>query len=288
MQNIIYINESNDITHLDLYRSISETKLMRFFEPEPGLFIAESAKVITRALDAGYEPLSFLMEARQLTGEGAALVGRCQDVPVYVAKDAQELRRIVGYPMTRGVLCTMRRKRMPDARDVLADARRVVVLGDVENPTNVGAIIRSAAALGADAVLLTGGCGDPLYRRAIRVSMGTVFQVPWGWITRPQTSEKGKTWKIPAGREAVEFLKSFGFATAAMALKTDSVDIDDPKLMAEERLAILLGEEGEGLPQDAIDACDYTVCIPMAHGVDSLNVAAAGAVAIWQLCRHPR
>ena len=299
--NVIYIGRNTAPHELDMYGKVAETELMHFYEPEPGLFISESTKVTERALNAGYQPMSLLLEKKLLDGEARGIVERCKDVPIYVAEDAAELKRLVGFPMTRGVLCAMRRRILPTAEETAAGARRIVVLGDVENPANVGTIFRSAAALGADAVLLTGGCGDPLYRRSIRVSMGTVFQIPWAWLDRRWTPpmdacliKKGektdlsparmKPRKEPISSDTVTRLKAMGFKTVAMALRNESLNIDDKRLLAEEKLAIILGEEGDGLPAEVIDACDYTVCIPMCHGVDSLNVAAAGAVAIWQLC----
>jgi tRNA G18 (ribose-2'-O)-methylase SpoU len=284
---LIYIGRNTTPRELEIYGKVAEGELMHFYEPEPGLFIAESTKVTERALDAGYRPVSLLLEKRLVTGEAAGIIERCQDVPVYVVEDAAELKRIVGFPMTRGVLCAMRRRPLPTVEAVAADARRIVVLGDVENPANVGTIFRSAAALGADAVLLTGGCGDPLYRRSVRVSMGTVFQVPWAWFDRRHPTARVKPRKEPVSPDTVMRLRTMGFKSVAMALREGSLNIDDKRLMNEDKLAIILGEEGEGLPPEVIDCCDYTVCIPMCHGVDSLNVAAAGAVAIWQLCgRH--
>ena len=250
------------------YVCTAEVQLLRWFEPEPGLFIAESPKVIGRALDAGYEPVSLLVEKR-LIGAQEALLSRCGEVPVYTA-ELDVLTRITGYPLTQGVLCAMRRRKLPDPETVCQGAARIAVLEDVMNPANLGAVFRSAAALGFDAVLLTGGCSDPLYRRCIRVSMGTVFQIPWAELSQPDPAY-------------VYMLKEMGFSTVAMALRGDSVRIDDPRLAAEEKLAVLLGTEGEGLQPETIAACDHVVKIPMAHGVDSLNVAAASAVAFWQL-----
>ena len=246
------IREITDLSapELDVYARLSEGQLLHYYEPDTGLFIAESPKVISRALDAGYEPVSLLMEPEPVEGEAREVVSRCGGIPVYTA-EARILTELTGFQLTRGVLCAMRRRRLPDAASLCAGARRVAVLENVMNPTNVGAIFRSAAALGMDAVLLTPGCSDPLYRRAARVSMGTVFQL--------------------------------GIKTAAMALKKDSVSIGDPALLAEERLAVVLGTEGDGLAAETIADCDYTVMIPMAHGVDSLNVAAASAVAFWEL-----
>ncbi len=252
------------VPELDIYARLNEAQLLHYFEPEEGIFIAESPKVIERAFDAGYEPISMLMEKRHLDGEAKDIIARC-DVPVYTA-DEEILTGITGFKLTRGALCAMRRKPLPAVEDICDGARRIAVLENVMNPTNVGAIFRSAAALGMDGVLLTEGCSDPLYRRAERVSMGTVFQVKWTYFD---------------GNMAT--LKKLGFATAAMALDDNSVSISDPNLTSEERLAIVLGTEGDGLAPKTISDCDYTVKIPMSHGVDSLNVAAASAVAFWEL-----
>lgn len=260
---------------LDVYARFSEAQLLHCFEPREGLFIAESPKVIERALDAGYIPVSFLAERKETEGPAKDVISRCADVPVYTA-GADVLKNLTGFPMTRGILCAMRRRALPPARELCRNAKKVAVLEAIVNPTNVGAIFRSAAALGIDAVLLTPGCSDPLYRRAARVSMGTVFQIPWTFFAADE--------KWP--EQGTALLHELGFQTAAMALKDDSVRIDDPHLMAEEKLAVVLGTEGDGLSSDTIAACDYTVRIPMAHGVDSLNVAAASAVAFWQLGRE--
>lgn len=265
MPNIIEITDYS-APELDAYARLTEAQLKNRLHPEDALFIAESPVVIGYALDAGYEPVSLLMERRHIAGKAAALIGRCGDAPVYTA-EPDVLERLTGYPLTRGVLCAMRRPAAKSVEEVCADARRVAVLEGIVDTTNVGAIFRSAAALGMDAVLLTPSCCDPLNRRAVRVSMGTVFQVPWARLD---------SW--PDGR-----LNDLGFKTAAMALSDDSVPIDDLALMAEPRLAVVLGTEGDGLAADTIARCDYTVKIPMAHGVDSLNVAAASAVAFWQL-----
>ena len=261
------IHEITDFSapELDVYARLSERELLRYDEPLSGLFIAESPKVIERALDAGYEPLSLLLEPKHIEGEARDIVARC-DVPVYTAPLAV-LTQLVGFQLTRGVLCAMRRKAEPSLAEVCADARRVVVLEDVMNPTNVGAIFRSAAALGMDAVLLTAGCADPLYRRAVRVSMGNVFLIPWTHV--------GADWSAR--------LHELGYKTAAMALTDASVPIDDPAVAAEKKLAVVLGTEGDGLALRTIADCDYTVRIPMSRGVDSLNVAAASAVAFWEL-----
>ncbi len=257
---------------LTVYAELSERQLATIYEPEEGLFIAESPKVIERALDGGYEPVSFLAEKGQLA-EAEEILDRMEDVPIYVAPD-EILTKLTGYHLTRGLWCAMRRRTLPTIEEVCQRAKRIAILEEVVNPTNVGALFRCAAALGMDAVILTGGCSDPLYRRASRVSMGTVFQIPWTML-----SKKDGVWP----EQAMKTLKEMGFKTAAMALREDSVGIDDPQLNSEEKLAIVLGTEGDGLAGDTIADCDYTVMIPMAHGVDSLNVAAAGAVAFWQL-----
>lgn len=258
---------------LDVYARLSENQLYHLYEPDAGIFIAESPNVIERALNAGYEPLSFLAETRELYGDAQRILMRCEHTPVYTA-ESEILTRLTGFALTRGLLCAMRRKPLPTLEAVCAGARRIAVMERVMNPTNVGAIFRSAAALGMDAVLLTPGCSDPLYRRAARVSMGTVFQIPWTFL-----DEKISSWPD----EGQKSLRQLGFRTAAMALRQDSVSVDHPALMAEERLAIVLGTEGDGLSEKTIADCDYTVMIPMAHGVDSLNVAAASAVAFWEL-----
>ena len=261
-----------DAPELDVYARLSEAQLLHCFEPEQGLFIAESPKVIVRALDAGYEPVSCLAEEKELTGEAVPILARCGEVPVFTA-GAEVLKKLTGFPMTRGMLCAMRRRELPSVEEVCAGARRIAVLENVVNPTNIGAVFRSAAALHMDAVLLTGGCSDPLYRRASRVSMGTVFQIPWTYFS------KKESWP----QDGMKRLRALGFRTAAMALREDSVSIEDQALLAEERLAVILGTEGDGLADATIADCDYTVRIPMSHGVDSLNVAAASAVAFWQL-----
>ena len=257
---------------LAVYAELSERQLATIYEPEEGLFIAESPKVIERALDGGYEPVSFLAEKGQLA-EAEEILDRMEDVPIYVAPD-EILTKLTSYHLTRGLWCTMRRRTLPTIEEVCQGAKRIAILEEVVNPTNVGALFRCAAALGMDAVILTGGCSDPLYRRASRVSMGTVFQIPWTML-----SKKDGVWP----EQAMKTLKEMGFKTAAMALREDSVGIDAPQLNSEGKLAIVLGTEGDGLAGDTIADCDYTVMIPMAHGVDSLNVAAAGAVAFWQL-----
>ena len=272
MPNIIKITDIA-APELDVFARLTEAQLRNRLEPEKGVFIAESPKVIGRALDAGYEPVSLLMEPRHIDGQGRDIIARCEGIPVYTAS-REILEGLTGYALTRGVLCAMRRPPLPSVEDVCANARRVAVLEGIVDSTNVGAIFRSAAALNIDAVLVTPTCGDPLYRRAVRVSMGTVFQVPWTRI-----GSEPSEWPEPG----LERLRKLGFQTAAMALSDDSVSIDDPRLAAEEKLAIVLGTEGDGLAERTIAECDYTVRIPMAHQVDSLNVAAASAVAFWQL-----
>ena len=263
MSNIIKITDFN-APELDIYARLNETQLLHYYEPAPGLFIAESPKVIERALNDGYTPVSFLLEEKHIDGEAKDILRRCNDVPVFTAP-MEVLTKLTGFQLTRGALCAMQRRSLPSVPEICSGARRIAVLENVVNPTNVGAIFRSAAALNMDAVLLTPACSNPLYRRASRVSMGTVFQIPWTLI------------------EDINTLGPLGFKTAAMALSDNSIRIDDPKLMAEEKLAIVLGTEGDGLAEATIAECDYTVKIPMTHGVDSLNVAAASAVAFWQL-----
>lgn len=272
MNNIIEITDLN-IPELDVYARLTEAQLRARMEAERGIFIAESPKVIELALKAGCTPLSFLMERRHIQGQGAPLMARCPDAPVYTA-DREVLAGLTGYALTRGILCAMKRPALKTAESLLADARRVAVLEGIVDSTNMGAIFRSAAALGMDAVLLTPTCCDPLCRRAVRVSMGTIFQVPWARIGA-----------CPADwpQAGMELLHQNGFATAAMALDDRAISIDDVRLRQEEKLAVLLGTEGDGLSHQTIAHCDYTVMIPMEHGVDSLNVAAASAVAFWQL-----
>ncbi len=264
MSNIISITDFS-APELDVYARLSEKQLYRINEPNPGIFIAESPKVIERAINAGYSPISLLTEPAHISGEAAAVVRRMKELPIFTASPAI-LKNLTGFQLTRGALCAMQRRTLPDYRELCTNARKIAVLENVVNPTNVGAIFRSAAALGIDAVLLTKGCSDPLYRRAARVSMGTVFQIPWTYID-----------------SEISDIKKLGFKTAAMALSDKSVSIDDKSLMNEEKLAIVLGTEGDGLAVSTIAECDYTVKIPMAHDVDSLNVAAASAVAFWQL-----
>ena len=251
---------------LDVYARLTEAQLLNRHNLKEGLFIAESPKVIDRALDAGCVPVSILVETAHIRGESLEVIQRCGDIPVYTAP-FQVLTNLTGYQLTRGMLCAMRRPELPAVETVCANARRVAVLEDVMNPTNLGAIFGRAAALGMDAVLLTPACSNPLYRRSARVSMGTGFQVPWTYL--------GENW--------LEDLKGMGFRTCAMALRDDSYSVDDPELRQVEKLAVVLGTEGDGLAANTIAGCDYTVKIPMYHGVDSLNVAAASAVAFWEL-----
>lgn len=272
MPNIIEIQDL-DQPELAVFTRLTEAQLRNRLEPEKGIFIAESPKVIERALRAGYEPVSFLMERKHIEGQARELIEHCGSIPVYTA-DRPVLEALTGYQLTRGVLCAMRRRPLPSVEELCSQARRIAVLESIVDPTNVGAIFRSAAALQMDAVLVTPTCCDPLYRRAVRVSMGTVFQIPW---TRIGSSPE--QWPQPG----IARLQALGFKTAAMALRDDSVSIDDPGLLAEEKLAIVLGTEGDGLSSHTIADCDYTVRIPMSHDVDSLNVAAASAVAFWQL-----
>ena len=259
---------------LDVYARLTEAQLRNKLEPEKGLFIAESTKVITTALDAGCEPVSMLMERKHIDAQAAEILSRCGDIPVYTAERAVR-EQLTGYTLTRGILCAMRRPRPKTVEEVCRNARRVTVLEGIVDSTNLGAIFRSAAALNMDAVILSPSCCDPLYRRSVRVSMGTVFQIPWARME--------DSWPDPGMKK----LQEMGFKTVAMALEEDSVSIDDPALMAEEKLAIIMGTEGDGLGAHTIADCDYTVMIPMSHGVDSLNVAAASAVAYWQLGRRP-
>ena len=262
MNNII---EINDITapELDVYARTSEVQLLRYYEPEPGLFIAESPKVIERALNAGYEPLSFLVEHKDLEAEAKQILERYPEIPVYTA-EYDGLVGMTGYALARGMLCAMKRRRLPSVEEICQNTSRIAILENVVNPTNVGAIFRSAAALHMDAVLLTSGCSDPLYRRAARVSMGTVFQIPWTYF------DKKSSWP----EEGMKSIQNLGFKTVAMALRDDSFSIDDPKLLAEEKLAIVLGTEGDGLASQTIADCDYTVKIPMSHCFHTLHVAA--------------
>lgn len=275
MSNIIEITDFN-APELDPYARLTQAQLRNRLEPEKGIFIAESPKVIARALDAGYQPISLLMERKQITGPAAEILTRCGNAPIYTA-DRNMLAALTGFELTRGVLCAFHRPAPRSVVELCRNAHRVVVLESIVDSTNVGAIFRSAAALNMDAVLTTPSCCDPLCRRAVRVSMGTVFQVPWALIgTTPADWPK----------KSIDLLHALGFKTAAMALSDRSVSIDDEQLAAEPRLAIIMGTEGDGLSHSTIAACDYTVKIPMSHGVDSLNVAAASAVAFWQLGKH--
>lgn len=286
MPNIIEITDFH-AKELDIYARLSEVQLLHYYEPHGGLFIAESPKVIERALDLGCEPISILIERKHIDGQGKDILAHCKDIPVFTA-ELEVLTQLTGFQLTRGMLCAMRRPKLPTVEEVCANARRIAVLENVMNPTNVGAIFRSAAALNIDGVLLTPSCSNPFYRRASRVSMGTVFQIPWTYLEPASTSgvnresllEETDSRSLSANLRP---LQELGFKTAAMALRDDSVSIDDPALMAEEKLAIVLGTEGDGLASCTISDCDYTVRIPMSHGVDSLNVAAASAVAFWQL-----
>lgn len=272
MPNIIEITDFH-APELDVFARLTEAQLRNRLEPEKGIFIAESPKVIDRALTAGCEPLSLLMDRKHIDGQAKDIIVRCGNIPLYTA-EPDLLTQLTGFQLTRGILCAMRRPKLPDVEPLCAHARRVAVLENILDPTNIGAIFRSAAALGIDAVLVTPSCYDPLYRRAARVSMGTVFQVPWTRIC-----DKAEDWP----QKGIAQLKSLGFKTAAMALSDTAVSIEDPQLVAEEKLAIVMGTEGDGLIPQTIADCDYTVRIPMSHGVDSLNVAAASAVAFWQL-----
>ena len=272
MPNVIPITDFAS-PELDVYARLTENQLLNRADPENAMFVAESPLVIGRALDAGCVPLSFLMEEKHVLGKGAAILARCPaDIPVYAAPLAV-LTQLTGFHLTRGMLCSMLRPPLPTVEEVCRGARRLAVLENVMNPTNIGAIFRSAAALGMDGVLLTAAGSDPLYRRAARVSMGNVFLVPWTYL--------------PAGEDWTALLRAQGFKTAAMALREDSVPLSDPALNREEKLAIVMGTEGDGLASDTIASCDYTVRIPMSHGVDSLNVAAASAVAFYQLGQRP-
>jgi tRNA G18 (ribose-2'-O)-methylase SpoU len=250
---------------IEVFSTLTEAQLRMELEPERGMFIAESPKVIRVALDAGWEPTALLCERKHIEGDARDIIARAGDIPIYTGS-RELLAQLTGYTLTRGVLCAMRRKPLPALADVLKDARRVVVIEAVTDTTNIGAIFRSAAALGIDAVLLTRDTCDPLNRRAVRVSMGSVFLVPWTWLDVP-----------------IQTLNDYGFRTAAMALSDNSIPLDDPVLAQEQRLAIIMGTEGDGLPYQTIEEADYVVRIPMAHGVDSLNVASAAAVAFWQL-----
>ena len=270
MPNIVEITDIS-VPELDIYARLTQAQLRNRKEPEKGIFIAESPKVISLALDAGCTPLSLLMERKHITGDGNSIIDRCPDIPVYTA-DRDVLSSLTGYELTRGVLCAMRRPTPLSPAQICKNAERIAVLEGIVDSTNMGAIIRSAAALGMDGILLTKTCCDPLLRRAVRVSMGTVFQIPWAYF-----DDDCNDWQL--------YLKQFGFKTAAMALNDKAISIDDPDLAEEEKLAIVLGTEGDGLASQTIENCDYNVIIPMYHHVDSLNVAAASAVAFWQLRR---
>ena len=272
MPRVIHIHDLSDPA-LAPYVRLTEAQLRSRQDPEKALFIAESTRVIHHALDAGCLPVSMLMEEKHISGQAADIISRCGDIPVYTGSSAL-LEQLTGFQLHRGILCAMRRPSLPDAADLLKQSSRVAVIEGVVDPTNIGAIFRSAAALGMDAVLLDGTCCDPFHRRAVRVSMGTVFQVPWARLC-----EKPATLAV----EGLALLRSQGFQTAAMALNESAISIVDPVLAAQEKLAVILGTEGDGLPAATIDACDYCVMIPMSNGVDSLNVAAASAVAFWQL-----
>lgn len=274
MGRIIEINDFS-APELDVYARLSEGQLLNRHQPEKGLFIAESPKVVERALDAGYIPVSLLLEKKHIEGQASGVIARCGDIPVYTA-EFDVLTQLTGFGLTRGMLCAMRRPPLPTVAEVCNGARRIAVLENVVNPTNVGAIFRSAAALNIDAVLLTPASSNPLYRRSIRVSMGTVFQIPWTFLGKEDSGQS---------QTNIEKLHKLGFQTAAMALNDDSVPIDDPRLKQIEKLAVILGTEGDGLSGETISGCDYTVRIPMSHGVDSLNVAAASAVAFWVLSK---
>lgn len=274
MINIIEIKDFH-APELDVFARLSEGQLLNRAEPDKGMFIAESPKVIERALEAGCTPVSLLLERKHIEGEAKDIIARCGDIPVYTA-DFDVLTQITGFELTRGALCAMRRPALKTVEEVCKNARRIAILEDVMNPTNIGAIFRSAAALNMDAILLTPACSNPLYRRSIRVSMGTVFQIPWAFI-----GTKAADWPS----KGMEKIKEMGFQTAAMALSDNSISISDPVLSKIDKLAIILGTEGEGLSSSTIADCDYTVKIPMSHGVDSLNVAAASAVAFWELGR---
>ena len=277
MSNIIKITELT-IPELDVYARLSEVQLLRYNEPNLGLFICESPKVIIRALDAGYLPVSILVEEKEMKDDVLDIIKHCDslcpNLPVYTA-DYDTLSQLTGFNLTRGMLCCMRRNVLPSVEEIVKNARRIAVMEDVVNPTNVGAIFRSAAALNMDAILLTPACSNPLYRRAARVSMGTVFQAPWTIFTHGPSEDTMQSY--------VTELKNHGFKTVAFALRDDSISIDDPVLAKEDKLAIILGTEGEGLQDSTLASCDYTVKIPMSHNVDSLNVAAASAIAFWEL-----
>lgn len=271
MTNIIEISDIH-APELVPFTNTSELSLMNLPETDHGIFIAESPKVINTALDSGYTPISLLVERKYIYRYDNSFIERCGNIPVYTAS-SQLLTELTGFKMTQGALCAMRRRALPEPASILAGAERIAVLEDVMNQTNIGAIFRSAAALGFDAIMLTSSCSDPLFRRSIRVSMGTVFQLPWTYLSC-------------GAPEYINELQEFGFTCAAMALRNDTVRIDDPKLRSEKKLAVIFGTEGNGLRSETIAACDYTIKIPMMHGVDSLNVAAASAVAFWELSKN--
>lgn len=277
MSNIIKITDLN-IPELDIYARLSEVQLLRYNEPNLGVFICESPKVIVRALNAGYTPISILVEDKEIKDEVLEIIEHCDNLcpamPVYTA-NYDTLSQLTGFNLTRGMLCAMKRKELPTVEETIKNARRIAVMEDVVNPTNVGAIFRSATALNMDAILLTPACSNPLYRRAARVSMGTVFQAPWTFFEHGPSDDYNESY--------VKQLKDLGFKTVAFALRDDSIAINNPILASEEKLAIILGTEGEGLKDSTLATCDYTVKIPMSHGVDSLNVAAASAIAFWEL-----
>lgn len=278
MANIMEITDFN-APELDIYARLTEGQLLNRHEPDKGIFIAESPKVIERALDFGCEPISLLLEKAHIEGQAKDIIKRCGDIPVYTA-EFDILTQLTGFKLTRGALCAMRRPKSLSVDEVCSNSRRVAVLENVMNPTNVGAIFRSAAALGIDGILLTPGSSNPLYRRAIRVSMGTVFQIPWTFLGS-ETTDTNTIWPD----KGIELLREQGFKIVAMALEDNSISISDPILKEQQKLAIVLGTEGEGLASCTIEDCDYTVKIPMYHNVDSLNVAAASAVAFWELCK---
>jgi len=279
MSNIIEITNLN-IPELDIYARLSEVQLLRYNEPDLGIFICESPKVITRALDAGYIPISILVEDKEIKDDVLEIIERCNhlcpNIPIYTSS-YDTLSKLTGFNLTRGMLCAMKRDALPPVEDIIKNARRIAVMEDVVNPTNVGAIFRSAAALNMDAILLTPACSNPLYRRSARVSMGTVFQAPWTIFEHGPSDNYEESY--------VKQLQDLGFKTVAFALRDDSISIIDPILASEEKLAIILGTEGEGLKDSTLATCDYTVKIPMSHGVDSLNVAAASAIAFWELSK---
>lgn len=280
MPNIIEITNFN-APELDIYARLKESQLQHYFEPAPGLFIAESPNVIERALNSGCKPYSILVENPQIDKEAKEIIARCGNVPIYTAP-FEVLTKLTGFQLTRGLLCAMYRPALPSVEEICKNAHRIAVLENVMNPTNIGAIFRSAAALGMDAVLLTSGCSDPLYRRASRVSMGTVFQIPWTYFDKKEFSTQIEN----SSQNYILKLRELGFITAAMALKDDSTSVDNPVFQTCDKLAVILGTEGEGLCEETISSCDYTIMIPMAHGVDSLNVAAASAIAFWELGKH--